>query len=104
MTEEYFDELKEEGVTGKQFEWAARQAGKRAMFFPKVADILIQVERYRANPPQSDRTAIAYEPTPDLTPEQEACRQEMIQISVHAVTNKISFEEARRRLKRHGDE
>lgn len=59
-----------------------------------MADLLDAVDTYRANPPQSDRAAIAYDPAPDLTPEQEASGIFAAKVAMYAVANKLSFAEA----------
>ena len=48
---DWFDLLSEDGVTQKQFSAGIRHSVKTCRFFPKLADVLAGVTRYRENPP-----------------------------------------------------
>jgi NADH:ubiquinone oxidoreductase subunit F (NADH-binding) len=47
LSREYFEDLQSENVTYEEFEIASREARKRCSFFPKVADILSQVDKIK---------------------------------------------------------
>lgn len=99
LSVEYLDDLESENVSVKQFAWAAKHVSKWCKFFPKMADILEAVEMYRKNPPESDRKVIAYTPVTGLTQEQEEKNKDAAKVAIYAIKNKITFEEAQKRLK-----
>lgn len=45
LSREYFEDLQSENVTSEEFEFASREARKRCSFFPKVADILSELNK-----------------------------------------------------------
>jgi hypothetical protein len=98
LSEDYFEELSDSGVTLKQFVWATRQAGKAANFFPKVADILEHIEAYRRNPPKSDNSGlIGYDAAPELTEAERKRNKEHLSVCALMVAKEITPDEAVRR-------
>lgn len=99
---DWFDLLREEGVTQPQFSAGIRHAVKTCRFFPKLADVLAGVANYRANPPAAVKptNALLADETSrhDLTPEEIARnleRIEMIKLVFHPDPDKrVSVEEA----------
>ena len=70
---DWHDLLTEEGVTQKQFSAGIRHAVKNCRFFPKLADVLEGVAKYREAPPQPKINANQIEDVTsnhDLTPEE----------------------------------
>ena len=70
---DWHDLLTEEGVTQKQFSAGVRHAVKTCRFFPKLADVLAGVTKYRETPPQPQTNAMQIEDVTsnhDLTPEE----------------------------------
>lgn len=71
---DWHDLLTEEGVTQKQFSSGVRHAVKTCRFFPKLADVLEGVSRYRERPPEptvdESRMIEAVTSHHDLTPEE----------------------------------
>jgi hypothetical protein len=82
LSADWFDLLKEEGVTKRQFSAGMRHAVKTCRFFPKLVDVLDGVKCYREDPtrvqatgaPQISDTSSQH----DLTPEEIARNKERI--------------------------
>ena len=97
LSKEYFEDLKSEGVTLKQFEAAALIVRKRCRFFPLMADILDAVQQYREAPPQQKINANQIEDVTsnhDLTPEEIERNKERIEDILQMLAGKKSIEEA----------
>lgn len=82
LSADWFDLLKEEGVTKRQFSAGMRHAVKTCRFFPKLVDVLDGVKGYRENPKPAQATgAVQISDTSsqhDLTPEEIARNKERI--------------------------
>ena len=99
---DWFDLLKEEGVTRPQFSAGIRHAVKTCRFFPKLADVLDGVKNYRTNPPAPRSAALQIEEhtatSNSWTPEEIARnmeRIEMIRLVFHPDPEKrVTVEEA----------
>lgn len=92
----YHNDLIEENISEKQFCWAAKQAGRRCQFFPKMIDIIRFVEEYRRNPPDSDQLMIGHQEVYDLTPQQLENNKKHIEVCKLAVNKKITMEQAKK--------
>lgn len=93
LSEEYAEDLNDEDVSIKEFEFACRSVRKRCSFFPKMCDILKYVDEYRSNPPQSTAPQIAEyngENAP-LTKEQAEMNKARIKILAMISLGKISY-------------
>jgi hypothetical protein len=91
------DLLSEEGVTQKQFSSGIRHAVKTCKFFPKLADVLEGVEKYREAPPRPQVNEMQIEDTTsrhDLTPEEVSRNKERVGMIVGALAGRITWEEA----------
>lgn len=98
MSADWFDLLKEEGVTKRQFSAGMRHAVKTCRFFPKLVDVLDGVKGYREAPtrvqptgaPQISDTSSQY----DLTPEEIARNKERIGEILKMLAGEKSMDEA----------
>jgi hypothetical protein len=95
---DWFDLLSEEEVTQRQFSAGVRHSVKTCRFFPKVADILEGVAKYRANPPTlqaTDSLQIADTSSRhDLTPEEIARNKERVAHITAMLSRKITMDDA----------
>lgn len=71
LSEEYLEDLKDENVSPREFEYATRSVRKKCKFFPQMADILVAIVEYRKNPPPSkilqieENVGLQAPPTPE---------------------------------------
>ena len=94
---DWHDLLSEEGVTQKQFSAGVRHAVKTCRFFPKLADVLAGVEKYREAPPRPQINALQIEDVTsnhDLTPEETERNKERIGEILQMLAGKKSIDDA----------
>lgn len=92
-----YERLCAEGVTEECFKWASRKAGTFCRFFPKTADVMVQVEEYRKNPPRNALAISEATSYHDPTPAEIERNMELIDICKLALCGKITHEEAAQR-------
>ena len=100
---DWHDLLSEEGVTQKQFSAGIRHAVKTCRFFPKLADVLAGVEKYRESPPKPQVNEMQIEDTTsrhDLTPEEIARNKERIGLITGALAGQLTWDEAEKECTR----
>lgn len=93
---DWFDLLKEEGVTQAQFSAGMRYSVKNCRFFPKLADVLGGVRVYREKPIQGQNRPLLEANTAspiNFTPEEIERNKERVQIILDVISKKISCEE-----------
>ena len=97
LSQEYFEDLKSERVTLKQFEASALIVRKRCRFFPLMADILDAVQQYREAPPQPKINANQIEDVTsnhDLTPEEIERNKQRVAEILSMLKGQKSIDEA----------
>jgi len=97
LAEEYHEDLVSENVTSNEFAEAARAVRKRCMYFPRMAEILKEVEVIRARPPAPvSRSRMIEDVTSrhDLTDEERKINIERIRAIKAMLAGKLSMDEA----------
>jgi len=95
LSDDYYEDLLDLGVTSKQFAYAAKLVRQRAKFFPKMSDIMDAVNEYRSNPPVSDSTQIAETSSyKDPTPEEKEFTRKMGSLTAKVISKEMTADEA----------
>lgn len=101
LAELWQDLLADEDVSEPEFLWAMRRAMKKCRFFPKIADIMEGVDKYREEPPTKvtypahmlpQQSAVA------LSPEEIARNKAKLEVIKLQLARQITTEEAEQRI------
>lgn len=93
---DWFDLLREEGVTQCQFSAGMRHSVKNCRFFPKLADVLDGVRGYREKPNHGQNRPLIEANTAsprNFTPEEIERNKERVQIILDVISKELSCEE-----------
>ena len=93
---DWFDLLREEGVTQAQFSAGMRYSVKNCRFFPKLADVLGGVRVYREKPIQGQNRPLLEgntTSTMNFTSEEIERNKKRTQIVLNVLAKKMTYEE-----------
>lgn len=99
LIREYAEDLKDEYVSTKEFNYAVRSVRKSCTYFPKMTDILKAVNTYREQPRQisNDQLQIGeHSSLHDMTQEEIEKNRRRIAIAMKVVAKQITPEEGER--------
>ncbi len=95
LSEEYYEDLVDECVSFKEFEYAKKKVRRKCSFFPKMSEILKEVEDYRRDPPASNSLQLEENAGHNAPPtaEQVKANSERLKILAKIACGDISHED-----------